>query len=111
MPRHWKSAFDKFGSRVYAINVDRRPGDECEFMRTDWVIGKGVSAVVVAAAALLIYTQEALPQPANVETAKKEAELLFYVSTRAKDANQISAAFMKKYPFIKASYYRSGSDP
>jgi iron(III) transport system substrate-binding protein len=50
-------------------------------------------------------------QPANVESAKKEGEMLFYVSTRAEDANQLSAMFMKKYPFIKATYYRSGSDP
>lgn len=62
-------------------------------------------------AALLTGKHHAVAQPANVETAKKEAELLFYVSTRAEDANQISAAFMKKYPFIKATYYRSGSDP
>jgi iron(III) transport system substrate-binding protein len=60
---------------------------------------------------VLLRAQPLWAQPANVEAAKKEAELLFYVSTRAEDANQLSAAFMKKYPFIKASYYRAGSDP
>jgi iron(III) transport system substrate-binding protein len=69
------------------------------------------STCIIFVSTILIHVQCIFAQSANIELAKKEGELLFYVSTRAEDANQISAMFMKKYPFIKATYYRSGSDP
>lgn len=50
-------------------------------------------------------------QGVDLEAAKREAELVFYSATRAEDTDQIVKAFTKKYPFVKASYYRAGGDP
>jgi iron(III) transport system substrate-binding protein len=50
-------------------------------------------------------------QAVSMEAAKKEGALVFYSATRAEDTDQMVQAFMKKYPFIKAEYYRAGGDP
>lgn len=47
--------------------------------------------------------------PKIIEGAKKEGQVIWW-NTIAQDQNQILAdEFMKKYPFIKASYWRSGT--
>ena len=69
------------------------------------------SICIVLLTTNLIQAQCISAQQTYLESAKKEGELLLYASTRAEDANQIVGAFMKKYPFIKAQYYRAGSDP
>ena len=49
------------------------------------------------------------PTPKIIEAAKNEGELAWW-STIAQDQSQkIVDEFMKLYPFIKASYWRSGS--
>jgi iron(III) transport system substrate-binding protein len=51
----------------------------------------------------------AQPDPKILEAAKKEGELAWW-STIAQDQSQkLIEEFMKRYPFIKASYWRSGS--
>lgn len=51
----------------------------------------------------------ALADPKIIEAARKEGELIWW-STIAQDQSQkITNEFMKRYPFIKASYWRSGS--
>src|SRR5262249_54644409 len=50
-----------------------------------------------------------LADPKMIEAAKKEGELAWW-STIAQDQSQkLVDEFMKRYPFIKASYWRSGS--
>lgn len=50
-----------------------------------------------------------LADPKLIEAAKKEGEL-FWWSTIAQDQSQkVIDEFMKRYPFIRASYWRSGS--
>lgn len=51
----------------------------------------------------------ASPDPKIIEGAKKEGQVIWW-NTIAQDQNQMIAdEFMKKYPFIKASYWRSGT--
>ena len=51
----------------------------------------------------------ALADPKIIEAAKKEGEVIWW-STIAQDQSQkLVEEFMKLYPFIKASYWRSGS--
>jgi iron(III) transport system substrate-binding protein len=61
--------------------------------------------------ALLACASLAQAQAVSLDAAKKEGALVFYSATRAEDTAQIVQAFMKKYPFIKAEYYRAGGDP
>ena len=66
---------------------------------------------IFAAAALLGFQQalHAAADPKIIEAAKKEGELAWW-STIAQDQSQkLVEEFMKRYPFIKASYWRSGS--
>ena len=52
---------------------------------------------------------EASPDPKVIEEAKKEGQVIWW-NTIAQDQCQILIdEFMKKYPFIKASYWRSGA--
>lgn len=48
--------------------------------------------------------------PALIELAKKEGEVVFYSSSATVDVQFMIESFRKKYPFIKATYYRSGDD-
>ena len=50
-------------------------------------------------------------QAIDMDAAKREGELVFYSATRVEDTDQLVKAFMKKYPFIKGTYYRAGGDP
>ena len=68
-------------------------------------------AVILGGTALLIVVSlaEAAADPKVIEAAKKEGELAWW-STIAQDQSQrLVDEFMKRYPFIKASYWRSGS--
>lgn len=63
----------------------------------------GLAMALVAAAALMA------ADPKLVEEAKREGELVWW-NTIAQDQSQIIVnEFMKRYPFIKASYWRGGS--
>ncbi len=72
--------------------------------KTNWVI--------VLCAALVFSSAQprsVLADPKLIEAAKKEGEL-FWWSTIAQDQSQkLVDEFMKRYPFIKAAYWRSGS--
>jgi iron(III) transport system substrate-binding protein len=58
---------------------------------------------------LCVTGRSALADPKIIEAAKKEGELAWW-STIAQDQSQkLVDEFMKRYPFIKASYWRSGS--
>src|SRR5215467_3036959 len=58
---------------------------------------------------LCVTGRSALADPKMIEAAKKEGELAWW-STIAQDQSQkLVDEFMKRYPFIKASYWRSGS--
>jgi iron(III) transport system substrate-binding protein len=48
--------------------------------------------------------------PALVELAKKEGELLFYASSNTSDIQYVINGFKKRYPFISANFYRTGDD-
>ena len=74
-------------------------------------MNKSWSTRIVFVTSILIHAQCIFAQSTHLESAKKEGELVLYASTRTEDANQIVGAFMKKHPFIKANYYRAGSDP
>ncbi|MGH7824518.1 MAG: ABC transporter substrate-binding protein [Candidatus Binatia bacterium] len=47
---------------------------------------------------------------ASVEMAKTEGELVWWTTIAQDQSQKIIEAFMKKYPFIKANYWRSGSN-
>src|SRR5262245_20081958 len=58
---------------------------------------------------ILLNSRIAFADPRVIEGAKKEGELIWW-STIAQDQSQkIVDEFMKRYPFIKANYWRSGS--
>ena len=59
--------------------------------------------------ALIPFAAFAQPDAKVIEAARKEGELAWW-STIAQDQSQkLIEEFMKRYPFIKASYWRSGS--
>jgi ABC-type Fe3+ transport system substrate-binding protein len=74
------------------------------YSRTSW------TKALRAALALYVLTPSfALADPKVIEAAKKEGELIWW-STIAQDQSQkIIDQFMQRYPFVKASYWRSGS--
>lgn len=45
-----------------------------------------------------------------IELAQKEGQLVFYTSMDAGDARLLTQAFQKKYPGIKADFYRAGRE-
>ncbi|TAK01733.1 extracellular solute-binding protein [bacterium] len=48
--------------------------------------------------------------PQLVELAKKEGELVFYSSSNTEEVRDLIEGFKRKYPFIKASFYRTGDE-
>jgi iron(III) transport system substrate-binding protein len=65
--------------------------------------------VLTAASFFVPFCAWAQSDPKIIEAAKKEGELAWW-STIAQDQSQkLVEEFMKRYPFIKASYWRSGS--
>ncbi len=71
---------------------------------TIWLI-----AISTALIFSFVEPRSTLADPKIIEAAKKEGEL-FWWSTIAQDQSQkLIDEFMKQYPFIRASYWRSGS--
>jgi iron(III) transport system substrate-binding protein len=54
---------------------------------------------------------QADPQAKLVEGAKKEGEMIWYTTTTLDQSQQVVQAFQKKYPFIKATLFRTGGGP
>jgi iron(III) transport system substrate-binding protein len=66
----------------------------------------------IAAFAIIIYfcavvAADAAPDPKIIEAAKKEGKLVWYNSIIAPHAQNVLDEFMKKYPFIQATFWRS----
>jgi iron(III) transport system substrate-binding protein len=54
---------------------------------------------------------QADPQAKLIEGAKKEGEMVWYTTTTLDQSQQVVNAFQKKYPFIKATLFRTGGGP
>lgn len=70
---------------------------------------KKASALVLTAGWLLSIGAPASAQ-SLIDGAKKEGQVVFYASMEAVSAQRITAAFEKKYPFIKVDAIRIGSE-
>jgi hypothetical protein len=69
-----------------------------------WVLTFCVTLALCCVKPLAVFAD-----PKIIEAAKKEGELYWW-STIAQDQSQkVVDEFMKRYPFIKANYWRSGS--
>ncbi|HKY07700.1 MAG TPA: extracellular solute-binding protein [Candidatus Binatia bacterium] len=60
-------------------------------------------------AVLLLGSSTAAADPKIIEAAKKEGQLGWWTTIAQDQSQRIIEEFMKLYPFIKASYWRSGS--
>jgi iron(III) transport system substrate-binding protein len=78
------------------------------------------SKPMLALCALLagIYLQSGISRAAQapsdaklIEGAKKEGEMVWYTTTTLDQSQQVVNAFQKKYPFIKATLFRTGGGP
>ena len=67
-------------------------------------------AIVFLFLLMLFFPTAGLTQvdPQLVEAAKKEGELVLYSSANNEEARSMVEGFRKLYPFINASFYRSG---
>jgi iron(III) transport system substrate-binding protein len=54
---------------------------------------------------------QASPDPKLIEGAKKEGELVYYTTMTLDQSKQTVDRFEKKYPFIKATLFRTGGGP
>ena len=59
---------------------------------------------------LSLFTAVHAASDAVLDGAKKEGQVVFYASMEAQSAQRITAAFEKKYPFIKVNANRIGSE-
>ena len=54
---------------------------------------------------------QADPQAKLIEGAKKEGEVVWYTTTTLDQSQQVVERFQKKYPFVKATLFRTGGGP
>jgi iron(III) transport system substrate-binding protein len=54
--------------------------------------------------------QSQSPDPALIEGAKKEGEVVFYTSMSISESKPLTDGFEKKYPFVKANLLRASSE-
>jgi iron(III) transport system substrate-binding protein len=54
---------------------------------------------------------QADPQAKLIEGAKKEGEVVWYTTTTLDQSQQVVDRFQKKYPFVKATLFRTGGGP
>ncbi len=66
-----------------------------------------VLVCIVALQSLPVYAQES-PDPKVVEAARKEGEIVWYTTMSLDQSKQFMDRFLKKYPFLKPSIFRSG---
>jgi ABC-type Fe3+ transport system substrate-binding protein len=65
---------------------------------------------LVLTAAWLLSIGAAVSAQSLIESAKKEGQVVFYASMETVSAQRLTAAFEKKYPFIKVDATRIGSE-
>jgi len=65
--------------------------------------------VVYLAGVLFVTESAAAADPKIIEAAKKEGEVAWWTTIAQDQSQKLVDEFMKRYPFIKASYWRSGS--
>lgn len=72
---------------------------------------RGIIGVLISSF-LFFQSQPSLPQegsdPKLIAEAKKEGEVVWYTSMNQEHSKIVVDQFQKKYPFIKASFYRTG---
>ncbi|HEX2225797.1 MAG TPA: hypothetical protein VHM64_01570 [Candidatus Binatia bacterium] len=51
------------------------------------------------------------PDPKVLEAAKKEGQMVFYTTMTLDQSKEVIDRFQKKYPFIKATLFRTGGGP
>jgi iron(III) transport system substrate-binding protein len=66
-----------------------------------------VLVCIVALQSLPVYAQES-PDPKVVEAARKEGEIVWYTTMSLDQSKQFMDRFLRKYPFLKPSVFRSG---
>ena len=66
--------------------------------------------LLVYAAFSILWSWRDLSAQSLIDGAKKEGQVVFYASMEAVSAQRITAAFEKKYPFIKVDATRIGSE-
>lgn len=73
-------------------------------------IGFIVAILVYLVCPTLVFSQTG-PDPALIETAKKERELVYYTTMTLSQSKKVTDKFEKKYPFIKVDLFRTGGGP
>src|SRR5437667_7406445 len=66
-----------------------------------------VFALVIGLSARAVQAQEN-PDPKVVQGARKEGEIVWYTTMSLDQSQQFMDRFLKKYPFLKPSVFRSG---
>lgn len=71
--------------------------------------------LIIAMAVYLVYLTAGLaqagPDPALIEAAKKEGELVYYTTMTLSQSKKVVDKFEKRYPFIKVELFRTGGGP
>ena len=67
-------------------------------------------SLLVYAAFSILWSWRDVSAQSLIDGAKKEGQVVFYASMEAVSAQRITAAFEKKYPFIKVDATRIGSE-
>ncbi|MEK6563233.1 MAG: hypothetical protein AABZ59_08635, partial [Candidatus Binatota bacterium] len=73
-------------------------------------IGFIVAILVYLVCPTLMFSQTG-PDPALIEAAKKEGEMVYYTTMTISQSKKVVDKFEKKYPFIKVDLFRTGGGP
>src|SRR3990170_2609911 len=74
----------------------------------------GFTTLIILSAFLLqpnLARSQAGGDPALIEAAKKEGELVYYTTMTLSQSKKVVDKFEKKYPFIKVDLFRTGGGP
>ena len=73
-------------------------------------IGFIVAILAYLVCPTLMFSQTG-PDPALIEAAKKEGEMVYYTTMTLSQSKKVVDKFEKKYPFIKVDLFRTGGGP
>ena len=73
-------------------------------------IGFIVAILVYLVCPTLMFSQTG-PDPALIEAAKKEGEMVYYTTMTLSQSKKVVDKFEKKYPFVKVDLFRTGGGP
>ena len=73
-------------------------------------IGFIVAILVYLVCPTLMFSQTG-PDPALIEAAKKEGELVYFTTMTLSQSKKVVDQFEKKYPFVKVDLFRTGGGP